>query len=126
MTNEHRKEYQREYQRKYYHKNKEREQERKQQWYASHPTYLRSYAQRRNIRLRQNAIRLLGGACAHCHCTDMRCLEIDHIIPVGSKKRVHRDILHRSILRGNTDNLQVLCACCHAIKTYKSYYGYSD
>jgi hypothetical protein len=83
MINEHRKESQREYQRKYYHKNKEREQERKQQWYASHPTYLRSYAQRRNIRLRQNAIRLLGGACAHCDCTDMRCLEIDHCAHVA-------------------------------------------
>ena len=122
MASEQRKEYQREYHRNWYQENKKRTQEHKLQWYAAHPDYKRDYARRRNIELRQAAIRFLGGTCVCCQCTDIRCLEIDHIIPVG-KKRVHRDVLYRSVLRGNTENLQVLCACCHAIKTYESYYS---
>jgi hypothetical protein len=69
--------------------------------------------------LRVQAIRVLGGACVQCQCTDIRCLQIDHIIPIG-KKREHRDVLYKRVIRGNTENLQVLCACCHAIKTYGS------
>jgi hypothetical protein len=60
---------------------------------------------------------LLGGKCVRCQCADERCLEIDHIVPVREKRIKNRIAFHRSILRGNVENLQVLCACCHAIKT---------
>jgi 5-methylcytosine-specific restriction endonuclease McrA len=76
-------------------------------------------SKRRYIRLKQEAITILGGKCCRCSCDDIRCLEIDHIIPVRGDRNVYGVKLYRSITQGNTENLQVLCANCHAIKTYE-------
>ncbi len=71
-------------------------------------------------RLRRYAILALGGKCrCGCSCTDM--LQIDHINPIG-QKRLPNGRLHRNILQGLRDNLQVLCACCHAVKTRNGEY----
>ena len=73
---------------------------------------------KRLLRYRQEAIVLLGGECAQCQCKDIRCLQIDHIIPLQGKQRIVSETFYRSIIQGLTENLQVLCANCHAIKTY--------
>jgi 5-methylcytosine-specific restriction endonuclease McrA len=73
----------------------------------------------RYFRLKQEAITILGGKCLRCGCDDMRCLEIDHIVPVRGDRSVYGVKLYRSVTHGNTENLQVLCANCHAIKTYE-------
>jgi len=63
---------------------------------------------------------MLGGKCFHCGCDDIRCLEIDHVIPVRGDHSCYGKTLYQSIVnKGKRDNLQVLCACCHAIKTYE-------
>jgi 5-methylcytosine-specific restriction endonuclease McrA len=67
---------------------------------------------------RKEALVVLGGQCIQCQCQDARCLQIDHIIPLQGKRRVAHKTLYLNVLRGKTENLQVLCANCHAIKTY--------
>ncbi len=75
---------------------------------------------RREVRIQ--ALALLGGKCCVCGFSDSRALQIDHIIPVRKKER-HRDSssyhFYCQIVQGETDNLQVLCANCHAIKTFE-------
>ena len=70
------------------------------------------------LRLRQEAIALLGGRCVQCQCDDIRCLQIDHIIPLNGGQRILSETFYKRIIQGQTENLQVLCANCHAIKTY--------
>lgn len=70
--------------------------------------------------LRQKAIQTLGGVCVRCGYADARALEIDHIEPLrNSKRQLSQAQMLVDILRGNIDNLQLLCANCHAIKTYE-------
>jgi 5-methylcytosine-specific restriction endonuclease McrA len=88
-----------------------------------HPEYVeRQRTNRRKVyyQRKQKAVALLGGKCCRCGCDDIRCLEIDHIIPIRGDRSMYGDKLFRSIVNGgSTDNLQVLCANCHAIKTYE-------
>jgi 5-methylcytosine-specific restriction endonuclease McrA len=67
---------------------------------------------------RVRALDMLGSKCAVCGNEDHRVLQIDHIIELNGKKRIPHTSLHASIIAGNTDNLQLLCANCHAIKTW--------
>ncbi|HZU04228.1 MAG TPA: HNH endonuclease signature motif containing protein [Ktedonobacteraceae bacterium] len=92
----------------------------KLEWMAAHPEKTRRWKREWVRKLRQSAIEALGGACVLCGYTDIRALEIDHITPIrNSKNRIDNPSLFMSIVRGNTENLQVLCANCHAIKTYE-------
>lgn len=64
----------------------------------------------------------LGGRCARCDITDPRVLEIDHID--GSKKlrpphRNYSTPVRVKLWAREMDNLQVLCANCHRIKTWE-------
>ena len=77
----------------------------------------RKSRKKRATKLRQEAIVLLGGQCVRCQCSDMRCLQIDHVVPLNGKLRLLTEKFYRSIIDGLTENLQVLCANCHAIKT---------
>ncbi len=76
----------------------------------------------RILRLRREAIEFLGGSCTMCGISDIRVLEIDHINGGGRAERTKLtgQVFHYAILNGKrrTDDLQVLCANCHAIKTY--------
>lgn len=86
----------------------------------NHRGYYRQASKRNYAKLKQEAITLLGGICVRCGWDDMRCLEIDHIIPVKGDRSVYGIKLYRSIVTGGSrENLQVLCANCHAIKTYE-------
>jgi 5-methylcytosine-specific restriction endonuclease McrA len=101
------------------HPEKNREQARR--WAHEHPEYLearRKAHARRMVKLRQEAVEALGGVCVGCQCSDIRCLQIDHIIPLKGQKRIAVSTFYLSVIRGAVENLQVLCANCHAIKTY--------
>jgi hypothetical protein len=93
-----------------------------QSYRMRHPDYVeRQHKHKRTVyyQLKQEAITVLGGKCCHCQCSDIRCLEIDHIVPVRGDRSLYGVKLYRSVAQGNTEGLQVLCACCHAIKTYE-------
>jgi predicted HNH restriction endonuclease len=96
-------------------------------WERENPERRREITQKsqakRLLRLRQEAIAALGGVCAICQCADIRCLQIDHVTPLRGAQRLGSVALYRSIILGARDGLQVLCANCHAIKTYCETYG---
>lgn len=73
-------------------------------------------------RMREEALSVLGGTCVVCGETDLRVLQIDHIKPIRTKSRGARNGFHKSIVDGLVDNLQVLCANCHARKTFEEKY----
>ena len=75
----------------------------------------REYAEQ----LKHKAISLLGGKCAMCGFSDIRALQIDHIKSVGNK--APRGVpVYREIVKGKTENRQVLCANCNWIKRYEN------
>jgi 5-methylcytosine-specific restriction endonuclease McrA len=62
----------------------------------------------------------MGGRCVACGMTDIRILEFDHILDKRVAPRVteaNGQALVYQVLAGNTDNLQLLCPNCHALKT---------
>lgn len=78
---------------------------------------------RRKYRLDQKlkAIEILGGKCKQCGVTDYRCLQFDHIKPELRKPNSYvSHLVIRAIVLGNIkeDEIQLLCANCHSIKTY--------
>ncbi len=81
---------------------------------------------RNNIRLKRNyqrwlAVQKLGGKCAACPETDYVVLQLDHINNDGNTERTQkgesREKMSRAIIAGERDDIQVLCANCHARKT---------
>ncbi len=64
--------------------------------------------------------------CAHCENDDIRVLQLDHVNNDGAE---HRKQLGRGKVlpwikaNGFPPGFQVLCANCHAIKTYMHRYG---
>ena len=64
---------------------------------------------------RRKAKELLGGKCALCGETDLEILEFDHIVPYQPRERTGVTITR--ILKGDTDNVQLLCANCHLRKS---------
>jgi 5-methylcytosine-specific restriction endonuclease McrA len=80
--------------------------------------YERARRSARRVRLRN--IEDLGGKCVRCGNDDYRVLEFDHIEELRGKPRVP---IRTLIRRGEVENLQILCANCHSIKTwYESNY----
>ena len=49
---------------------------------------------------------------------DARCLQVDHID--GTRNGAYSSKTRDAVLRGETEGLQILCANCHAIKTYEN------
>lgn len=78
-------------------------------------TLMKKYNKTRRVR----AIEKLGGICCVCGESDVAVLEIDHISPVLTGRREPLHLLHARILRGDTQNLQLLCANDHRRKTRK-------
>jgi len=78
---------------------------------------------RKKSHQRMLAIKDLGGCCKRCGESDPIVLEIDHIDGHAPGRRAkgggngYSTKLHRRILAGNHENLQVLCANCHVRKT---------
>lgn len=81
----------------------------------------RASNKKKRLRRRLKAIELLGGKCAHCGNDDFRVLQIDHINNDGYLEGKNRsDPMMRDIYTGrrSIDDLQLLCANCHHIKSY--------
>lgn len=82
--------------------------------------YLRRKSRKRYARVRIESIRILGGKCKICKIDDYRVLQVDHIVPIGlGSRRLSNMQIFPKIVRGDypLDNLQLLCANCHMIKT---------
>jgi 5-methylcytosine-specific restriction endonuclease McrA len=69
--------------------------------------------------LRHAAIMAMGGKCVRCGFDIEDALQIDHIIPIGQRRK-GADVTYallNSVIDGTAVNVQLLCANCHAIKT---------
>jgi predicted HNH restriction endonuclease len=66
---------------------------------------------------RDVAIEMLGSVCVGCGYSDKRALHIDHIEPLAITGRKRANASPEAI-RCNGVGFQLLCANCHAIKTY--------
>lgn len=66
------------------------------------------------------AIAELGGRCVVCGESELGVLQIDHIIPVRRPSAKHSTTWNTvsQILRGEKENLQLLCANCHQRKSW--------
>lgn len=75
----------------------------------------RVYAQKQ----RYEAIEMLGGICVECGFSDKRALVFDHIKPQATpgEKREHPRKVVQRCRKGDTENIQLLCANCHMVKT---------
>lgn len=72
-------------------------------------------------RRRKELLGLLGGKCEKCGIDDWRVLQIDHINGGGRKERASGydfNAIRRDVLEHGREKYQVLCANCHALKTY--------
>jgi 5-methylcytosine-specific restriction endonuclease McrA len=73
---------------------------------------------------RITVIEWLGGKCCRCSISDYRVLQIDHRTPILRKAQDILDHIGNRTIRDiyndveDIDNLQVLCANCHTIKSY--------
>lgn len=120
-------------QKRYREKNREEIKKRISDWRVKHPDWkekgrLRLIEKREKSRL--EIIQLLGSKCSNPNClvpngcTDIRCLQIDHINGGGSKERrrigphSYYKKLFSEIKSGSKD-YQLLCANCNWIKRYE-------
>lgn len=84
--------------------------------------YQRLRQQRRRLFYRKEVFRILGKECSSCGISDERVLQLDHIKPI-LRKPEERDgsgswtWQQLALGKITSDNLQVLCANCHMIKT---------
>ncbi len=89
-------------------------------WEKDHPHRhtQRNKEYSRNLRLK--AIAALGGKCVRCGISEPKILEIDHIIPLreGHRRMKNDDLCRRIIYEDLKENLQLLCANCHRLKTW--------
>lgn len=67
---------------------------------------------------REEAIKLLGGACAECPETDQRVLQIDHIFGDGAiaRREMSQSQILKDVLEKGATKYQVLCANCNVRK----------
>ena len=66
-------------------------------------------------------LKSLGGKCKKCGTNDIRILDIDHIEMKDKKLKYQKTYsltLRLKDWEENMDNLQILCANCHRIKTW--------
>ena len=66
----------------------------------------------------------LGRKCKQCNETDVRLLDVDHIVPIGRQpaRRVWGKAgTWRNVQLGieSLSNLQILCVRCHRLKTWE-------
>ncbi len=88
-------------------------------------TYQRIWQRNKDAENRKNSLTILGGKCVLCGNSDYRVLQIDHIKPIRRSKtnpfaREGGTRIRQMIANGtrSKDNLQILCANCHQIKTF--------
>lgn len=78
----------------------------------------------RHKRLRGLIIQKLGGCCRHCGFTDVRALQIDHVLGGGNKElkngRGAGLKYDYEVLRDTDGKYQLLCANCNWIKRHEN------
>lgn len=83
-------------------------------------SYQRLWKRKERFRHKEKAVELLGGKCLKCGYSDhLAALQIDHINP--KKRKTPGDPNQATkLIRGHIklEDVQLLCANCHAIKTY--------
>ena len=70
-------------------------------------------------------LKALGGKCVHCGINDIRVLDLDHIDATKKNKPAHRNYptaIRVKLWEKEMDNLQILCANCHRIKTHATHW----
>jgi hypothetical protein len=74
----------------------------------------------RQQRIRTQIIQKLGGVCVQCGFSDIRALQIDHILGGGNKELQNGKrgglMYYYKVLRDRTGLYQLLCANCNWIK----------
>jgi hypothetical protein len=77
----------------------------------------RDASSRRNLKLRTEALDVLGGKCVRCGFDDRRALQIDHVNGGGTAERklLYPNALLRKVI-ANPSKYQILCANCNWIK----------
>lgn len=95
--------------------------------------YQKEWSRQLSIKNRVKVIDLLGGKCAVCgYCENHLALQVDHIKPVlrikNHRFRESGSNTMKSILNGkiNLKDIQLLCANCHAIKSYEDRLKYKN
>lgn len=87
---------------------------------------LRYDKRRRSYWKRKLAIlEALGGKCLHCGIADVRVLDLDHIDAAKKNKPAHRNYptpIRIKLWEKEMENLQILCANCHRIKTHATHW----
>src|ERR1041385_3501692 len=83
----------------------------------------------RRVVSRLKAIKYLGGKCSSCgYDENLLALEFDHINNDGKKDREKKgssDAMVRSIIKDQRTDIALLCANCHAIRTWSNFSKYS-
>lgn len=94
--------------------------------------YQRLWKRKQILRDKIEAVALLGGKCVNCgYSNNIAALQIDHIIPKKRRTACEPNQAGK-VLRGKIpkEEVQLLCANCHAIKTYekdrKTFSNYID
>ena len=87
-------------------------------------------ASNRNYIKRFTVIQFLGGSCLDCGEDDFRCLQIDHITPILRVEKYANagnvTVMNVYMDRIAVEDLQVLCANCHAVKSFNDRTIYSN
>ena len=92
--------------------------------YVNYNPIRRRERERARLRIKIEEVRQrLGGKCQQCRFSDSRALQIDHKTGGGGKHRKsegwkYRTNLHKIPTELLRKQFQLLCANCHAIKTY--------
>lgn len=109
--------------------NRDRLSAEKKAWYAANKDRILTHAGRYKEELKRQAYKKLGDRCVNPNCkwvnkdgsmgcTDVRCLQLDHIEGNGNEKRREGEYnrgQYRAIIAG-ADGYQLLCANCNWIK----------
>lgn len=110
------------------------------QWKANHRMQELDKSKRCRRKYRQAAMQKLGNKCANpaCQwlnpdgfrgCTDIRCLQIDHVLGGGNqerKKGLISHALYKDVLADETGKYQALCANCNWIKKHTHHENWFD
>jgi 5-methylcytosine-specific restriction endonuclease McrA len=87
--------------------------------------YQRLRQQKNTLKYRQIVVAMFGGECKRCkYDENIFAFQIDHVTPLlrsieernGGTNTVWRDLATGKL---SIEGLQMLCANCHAIKTYE-------
>lgn len=103
-----------EYNRKYYQEHKKQLSEYKREWYKVHGSANR-------LKVKKEVLTHYGNgkcACVRCGFDDIRALSIDHIEPIGEKKRFSSGYaFYRWLIKNSfPEGYQTLCMNCQFIK----------